>query len=79
LLFVAVTLAFTIVFVLNNLAGMFEVEEMVENEGLALSFLLLLVTSEVIGFVLATSTIHRIPWAYCMPVFFASTDRRTIF
>lgn len=79
LLFFAITLAFMTMFVLNNMAGMFEVDEMVENEGIALSFFLLLVTSEVIGFVLVTSTIHRIPWAYCMPVFSTSTNRRTIF
>jgi hypothetical protein len=62
LLFTAITLAFTIVFVLNNLAGMLDVDETFESEGLALSFFLLFLASEVIGFILATSTIDRIPW-----------------
>jgi hypothetical protein len=66
LLFSAITLAFMIVFALNNLAGMIEVDETVENEGLALSFLLLFFASEVIGFILATLTIDRISWAYYM-------------
>jgi len=78
LLFSAITLAFMIMFVLNNLAVMFDVDENVENEGLGLSFLLLFFTSEVIGFILATLTIDRIPWAYCMPVFFALMNHRTI-
>ena len=72
LLFIAVTLAFTIMFVHNNLAGMLEVDELIENEGLALSFLLLFLTSAVVGFILATLTIGRIPWAYQMHAFCTS-------
>jgi hypothetical protein len=72
LLFFAVTLAFMIMFVHNNLAGMLEVDENLENEGLALSFLLLSFTSIVIGVILATSTIDRISWAYQMHAFFTS-------
>jgi uncharacterized membrane protein YwzB len=59
-------------FVLNNLAGTIEVDEMLENEGLALSFLLLSFTSIVIGVILATLTIDRIPWSYQMHAFFTS-------
>jgi len=62
LLFIGVTLAFTMMFVHNSLAGMLDVDEIVENEGLALSFLLLFLTSEVVGLILATLTIDRIPW-----------------
>ena len=62
LLLTVITLAFTIVFVLNNLAGMLDVDEAFESEGLALSFFLLFLVSEVIGFILATLTIDRIPW-----------------
>jgi hypothetical protein len=62
LLFIAITLAFTIISVHNNLAGMLEVDEMLENEGLALSFLLLFLTSVIVGFILATLTIDRVPW-----------------
>jgi len=72
LLFIAVTLAFTIMFVHNNLAGMLEVDELIENEGLALSFLLLSLSSAVVGFILATLTIDRIPWAYQMHTFSTS-------
>jgi len=70
LLFSAVTLAVMTTFVLNNLAGMIEVDEMLENEGLALSFLLLFFTSMVIGVILATLAIDRIPWAYQTHAFF---------
>jgi hypothetical protein len=66
LLFFAITLAFMIVFVLSNLAGMIEVDENIANEGLALSFLLLFFASEVIGVILATLTIDHISWAYHM-------------
>jgi inner membrane protein involved in colicin E2 resistance len=78
LLFSAITLAFMLMFVLNSLAGMIEADETVENEGLALSFLLLLFTSEVIGFILASLTIDRIPWTYYTHAFFTSVNRRTI-
>ena len=72
LLFIAVTFAFTIVFALNNLAGIIEVDESIENEGLALSFFLLFLTSIIVGFILATLTIDRIPWAHQMHAFFTS-------
>jgi len=42
---------------------MIDVEEMVEDEGLALSFLLLVFFSEVIGFAFASLTIDRASWA----------------
>ena len=67
LLFSAITLAFMMMLFLNSLAGMIDVEEMVEDEGLALSFLLLFFTSEVIGFTLASLTIDRTTWANCTP------------
>jgi len=46
---------------------MIDVEEMVEDEGLALSFLLLFFTSEVIGFTFASLTIDRASWANYAP------------
>jgi hypothetical protein len=49
-----------LMFVLNNLGGMIEVDENLENEGLVLSFFLLFFTSEVTGFILASSAIDRI-------------------
>jgi hypothetical protein len=55
-LFSAATLSFTVVFVVNQLA------EILDNVGLA--FFLLVFTSEVIGAILASLTIDRIPWAY---------------
>jgi hypothetical protein len=67
-LFSAVTLSFAAVFVINQLA------EILDNIGL--SFFLLLFTSEIIGFILASLTIDRIPWAYYMhlltPEYFVS-------
>jgi hypothetical protein len=60
LLFSVTTLAFMLMFVLNNLGGMIELDENLENEGLVLSFFLLFFTSEVTGFILASSTIDRI-------------------
>jgi phosphotransferase system glucose/maltose/N-acetylglucosamine-specific IIC component len=63
LLFSAITLAFMIVFVLNNLAGMIgDVEEMIENEGSALSFFLLFFASEIIGFIVASLVIDHVHW-----------------
>jgi len=70
LLFSAVTLSFMFVFVVNELG------EILDNVGL--SFILLFLTSEVIGFILASLTIDRIPWAYYMHAFFTSMNRRTI-
>jgi hypothetical protein len=75
LLFFAITLAVMTAFVLNSLAGMIEVDEMLENEGLALSFLLLVFASIAIGAILATSAIDRIPWAYQTHAFFTSRAR----
>jgi hypothetical protein len=65
LLFSAIVLLFMLVFLLGQLAETLD-SEILENAGLALSFLLLFVASEIVGFVLATLAIDRISWAYCM-------------
>jgi hypothetical protein len=72
LLFVAITFALMVTFVLNSLAVMIDLDEALEDEGLALSFLLLFFVSEIIGVILARLAIDRIPWAYQMHCFFAS-------
>ncbi len=64
LLFSAITFALMVIFVLSSLAVMIDLDEVLVDEGLAVSFLLLFFMSMVIGFVLATLTIDRIPWAY---------------
>lgn len=64
LLFSAITFALMVIFVLSSLAVMIDLDEVLVEEGLAVSFLLLFFMSMVIGFVLATLTIDRIPWAY---------------
>jgi hypothetical protein len=63
LLFSALTLSFMSILVVNELG------EILDNIGL--SFFLLFITSEVIGFILASLAIDRIPWAYYIHVFFA--------
>lgn len=70
LLFSAATLSLTLVLVVNELG------EVLDN--VAISFILLLFASEVIGFILASSVIDRIPWAYYTHAFFTSMNRRTI-
>jgi len=70
LFFSAITFALMMIFVFSNLATTIEVDEMIENEGLALSFLLLLFMSEIIGFMLARLTVDRIPWACQMYAIF---------
>jgi hypothetical protein len=64
LLLSAITFALMVTFVLNSLAGMIDLDETLADEGLAVSFLLLFFISEIIGVILARSTIDRIPWAY---------------
>jgi inner membrane protein involved in colicin E2 resistance len=64
LLFIAITFALMVTFVLNSLAVMIDLDEVLEGEGLALSFLLLFFISEVVGVTLASLTIDRIPWAH---------------
>jgi hypothetical protein len=64
LLFSAATLALMVTLVLNSLAPMLDFDEALLDEGVAVSFLLLFFISEVIGAILATVTIDRIPWAY---------------
>jgi biotin transporter BioY len=66
LLFSAITLSFMMVFVLNNLAGMIELDDNFEDEGLVFSFFLLFLISEVIGLILAALTTDRIPRIYYM-------------
>lgn len=66
LLFIAITFALMVTFVLNSLAVMIDLDEVLEGEGPALSFLLLFFISEVIGVTLATLTIDRIPRFYRM-------------
>jgi hypothetical protein len=56
LLFSAVTLSFMLVFVLNALA------EMLDEATVTLSFFLLFLTSEIIGFAIASLAIDRISW-----------------
>jgi len=56
LLFSAVTLPFMLVFVLNTLA------EMLDEVTVTLSFFLLFLTSEIIGFAIANLVIDRISW-----------------
>jgi len=64
LLFSAIMLAVMAAVLLNSMAVMIDLDEVLEDEGLALSFLLLFFISEVIGVILASLTIDRIPWAY---------------
>jgi hypothetical protein len=64
LLFSAITLGVMATVLLNSMAVMIDLDEVLADEGLALSFLLLFFISEIIGAVLATITINRIPWAY---------------
>lgn len=68
-LFSAAILSLTAVFVLTQLA------EILDNVGLA--FFLLIFTSEIIGVILASLTIDRIPWAYykhlLTPEYFVNT------
>ena len=56
LLFSVVTLSFMLVFVLSALA------EMLDEATVTLSFFLLFLTSEVIGFAIASLVIDRISW-----------------
>jgi inner membrane protein involved in colicin E2 resistance len=77
LLFSAITLAFLSVFVLSSLGGILEVDENLEGEGLVLSFFLLFFISEIVGFILARSTIDRASWAYYLHTFTTSFNRRT--
>lgn len=65
LLFSVVVLVLSML-VLNNVEVMIELDENLENEGLVLSFILMILISEVIGAVLARSTIDRIPRVYDM-------------
>jgi len=64
LLFSAITLAVMATVLLNSMAVMIELDEVLVDEGLAVSFLLMFFVSEIIGVALATLTIDRIPWAY---------------
>jgi len=64
LLFSAITLTVMATALLNSMAAMIELDEVLVDEGLALSFLLLFFISEIIGVILASLTIDRIPWAY---------------
>jgi hypothetical protein len=64
LLFSAITLAVMATVLLNSMAVMIDLDEVLVDEGLAVSFFLLFFISEIIGAVLATLTIDRIPWAY---------------
>jgi hypothetical protein len=64
LLFSAITLAVMATVLLNSMAVMLDLDEVLVDEGLALSFLLLFFISEIIGVILASLTIDRIPWAY---------------
>jgi len=57
----ALTLALLTVLILNSMAPLFELDEDLVGEGIALSFLLLLFMSEIIGAGLATFVINRIP------------------
>jgi len=70
LLFSAAVFTLMAVSLLDSLSQALQVDESVENEGLGLSFLLLFFASEIVGFVLATLTIHRISWAHYVHVFF---------
>jgi len=64
LLFSAITLAVMATVLLNSMAVLIDLDEVLVDEGLAVSFFLLFFVSEIIGAVLATLTIDRIPWAY---------------
>ncbi len=66
----AVILAFLAVFVLGSLPPIFDVEESLEGESLAVSFLLFFLLSEVIGFLLARAAIERVGWSSRTPAFF---------
>ena len=63
LLFSAITLAVMATVLLNSMAVMIDLDEVLVDEGLAVSFLLLFFISEIIGVILASLTIDRIPWA----------------
>jgi hypothetical protein len=63
-LFSAVTFAILVMLVLNSMAALLELDEMLVDEGVAMSFLLLFFVSEIVGAILASKTIDRVPWAY---------------
>ncbi len=65
----AVIFAFLGAFVLGSLPPIFDVEESLEGESLAVSFLLFFLLSEVIGFLLARTAVERIGWANRTPSF----------
>ncbi len=63
MLFSAVTFAILVTLVLNSMAPLLDLDEMLLDEGVAVSFLLLFFVSEILGVVLASKTIDRVPWA----------------
>lgn len=70
LLFSAITLSLMVTFVLSELG------EILDN--MALSFFLLFLTSEIVGFIFASLTISHISQAYNMHIIFTLTNHRTI-
>jgi hypothetical protein len=70
LLFSAIILSFMLTFALGELA------EILDN--VTLSFFLLFLTSDVIGFIFASLIIDRISWAYNVRLIFALISHRTI-
>jgi hypothetical protein len=70
LLFSAITLSLMVAFVLSELG------EILDN--MALSFFLLFLTSEVVGFIFASLTINHMSQAYNMHIIFTLTNRRPV-
>ncbi len=63
-LFSAAIFAILVTLVLNSMAPLLDLDEMLVDEGVAVSFLLLFFVSEIVGVILASKTIDRVPWAY---------------
>jgi hypothetical protein len=63
-LFSAVTFGILVTLILNSMAPLLDLDEMLVDEGVAVSFLLLFFISEVLGVILAAKTIDRLPWFY---------------